>query len=107
MTIDPNGRSNAPTHQRPPPRPPGKGELKVEKNVKAFPSESFIKVGTVAESTIENQGMDLRDWFAGQALAGELSGQCEDYEWDPNQECTLAKRCYSVADEMMKARKKS
>lgn len=44
-------------------------------------------------------GMSLRDWFAGQALAGYLV--------DPNvggDTVTTANRCYVFADAMLKAR---
>jgi hypothetical protein len=51
-------------------------------------------------------GMTLRDYFAGQALAGGLEQGVEDdmhYSWwhDPTK---IAKRAYAVADAMMKAR---
>jgi hypothetical protein len=48
-------------------------------------------------------GMTLRDWFAGQALAGELTNY-------PNaapqgDQChSLATKCYELADAMLKAR---
>ena len=51
-------------------------------------------------------GMTLRDYFAGQALAGSLEQGVEDdmhCSWwhDPTK---IAKRAYAVADAMMKAR---
>ena len=51
-------------------------------------------------------GMTLRDYFAGQALAGNLEQGIEDnmhYSWwhDPTK---IAKRAYAIADAMMKAR---
>jgi hypothetical protein len=51
-------------------------------------------------------GMTLRDYFAGQALAGGLEQGVEDdmhCSWwhDPTK---IAKRAYAVADAMMKAR---
>ena len=49
-------------------------------------------------------GMSLRDWFAGQALAGAIQsyreGGCERTEKD------LAESCYSAADAMLAAREK-
>lgn len=48
----------------------------------------------------EQQGMTLRDWFAGQAL---IAMKMDNGKWQPNQ---LAKAAYDVADAMLKARKK-
>jgi len=45
-------------------------------------------------------GMTLRDWFAGQALAGICVGVD-----DPN-EPWIAQKAYQIADAMMEARKK-
>lgn len=49
-----------------------------------------------------SQGMDLRDWFAGQALAGlcAYSGSCEG-KFLPNE---IAGRSYEIADAMIAAR---
>ena len=52
------------------------------------------------------EGMTLRDYFAGQALAGGLEQGVEDdmhCSWwhDPTK---IAKRAYAVADAMLKAR---
>ena len=44
-------------------------------------------------------GMTLRDWFAGQALAGILAATRVDIN-----EGVLAESCYLVADAMLKAR---
>ena len=51
-------------------------------------------------------GMTLRDYFAGQALAGGLEQGIEDdmnsgWWHDPSK---LAKRAYAIADAMLKAR---
>jgi len=46
------------------------------------------------------RGMTLRDWFAGQALAGICVGVD-----DPN-EPWIAQKAYQIADAMMEARKK-
>jgi hypothetical protein len=49
---------------------------------------------------IENQGMELRDWFAGMAMLGLLAR--DDYDYD---EMFLeSKTCYRIADSMIKAR---
>ena len=45
--------------------------------------------------------MSLRDYFAGQALAGICSdNEATDVEW-------IARWCWKVADEMIKAREES
>lgn len=46
-----------------------------------------------------DQGMTLRDWFAGQALAGLLAA-----DWEPQPGRTYADVAYANADQMMKAR---
>ena len=47
-------------------------------------------------------GMDLRDWFAGLAMQGELASQDPDKDWD---DCDrLAQYAYCLANAMMKAR---
>jgi hypothetical protein len=53
-----------------------------------------------------DRGMDLRDYFAAQVLAGGLEQGVEDdmnITWwhDPHK---LAKRAYAIADAMMRAR---
>ncbi len=49
-----------------------------------------------------NDGMSLRDWFAGQAL-GTLIHKSEDSDggWDVH---SVAAGCYAVADAMLSAR---
>lgn len=47
----------------------------------------------------EAPGMSLRDWFAGQALAGALA----DFENNPTCE-DAARRAYHMADAMLSAR---
>lgn len=46
-----------------------------------------------------DDGMSLRDWFAGQALAGLLAA-----DWEPQPGRTYADVAYANADQMMKAR---
>lgn len=51
-------------------------------------------------------GMSLRDWFAGQALAGEMAsyaGSCAD---PANHADEIAARCLKIADAMLAARAK-
>jgi len=65
--------------------------------MKAFPL--YFKHPTTG-AIVENQGMELRDWFAGLALQGMLSR--DDYDYD---EMFLeSKACYRIADSMIKAR---
>jgi hypothetical protein len=45
-------------------------------------------------------GMTLRDWFAGQALAGVMAHK-DSAKWNPN---AVASDCYGYADAMLKAR---
>ena len=50
-----------------------------------------------------SNGMTLRDWFAGQALAGIASG----VNWFTANDWTKAAKCaYGVADAMLEERKK-
>lgn len=58
-----------------------------------------------------SEGMDLRDWFAGQALIGELASQHPDFgedNYDDSDEDAegLAEWSYRIADAMMKERAK-
>jgi len=66
----------------------------------AFPSEQWQSVYGTWNPTYE-RGMSLRDYFAGQALAGICSdNEATDVEW-------IARWCWKVADEMIKAREES
>jgi hypothetical protein len=49
----------------------------------------------------EESGWTLRDWFAGQALAGMMADTSTGGHWD-----AYAKDAYAVADAMLEARKK-
>jgi hypothetical protein len=59
----------------------------------AFPSDSVNKQFPT------NEGMSLRDWFAGQALAGIAAN--ESYS-----EKQTAEFCFQIADLMIEVRKK-
>jgi hypothetical protein len=48
-------------------------------------------------------GMSLRDWFAGQALVGWLSG-AGDKEVDRGTVRICSEQCYEIADAMLKVR---
>ena len=68
----------------------------------AFPRTK--STGNLSNSTTEIVsvgGMSLRDWFAGQALAGLLTQLAED-EFGPSH---FAKASYEMADAMLAARK--
>ncbi len=59
-------------------------------------------------TTIGESGMSLRDWFAGQALAGCLAYSFNNPSWgdfhNNGTNETLADHCYGIADAMLKAR---
>lgn len=52
------------------------------------------------------EGMSLRDWFAGQALAGLVPNAAWDYSSGPCN-AAAAERCYAIADAMLEARGKT
>jgi len=64
--------------------------------MKAYP---FQHKNPTSGLTTESDGMDLRDWFAGQALLGLLASDVRD-TMD-----SFAIRSYVLADLMMKQRK--
>jgi len=51
--------------------------------------------------------ISLRDYFAGQALAGELATQNENWSWRDDMLDSLSKRCYLIADAMIEASQES
>ena len=51
--------------------------------------------------THAHYGMTLRDWFAGQALAGCLA--CETWSYGPEETATY---CYDAADALLAEREK-
>ena len=68
----------------------------------AFPQNDLSSYG-MGPSEIGNGGMTLRDWFAGQALAGIASGHDETgmWMWRPGE---AAEAAYLAADAMLAAR---
>ena len=70
--------------------------------MKAFPSISKEPMddGNGCFYTPSSEGMDLRDYFAAKALNAFLLKLTEDYVMSD-----VASDCYTVADEMMEARK--
>lgn len=72
--------------------------------MKAFPTTRNSQDGV----WYTEDGMDLRDYFAGKAMQGYISSgrtnlDLLDFEERPNQ---IAKTCYVIADAMMKSRTK-
>jgi len=65
--------------------------------MKAFPA-----IFEITDTSYIQQGMDLRDWFAG--LAMQSMNSRPDYEDVPAS--VIALDSYTLADEMMKAREK-
>jgi hypothetical protein len=67
-------------------------------NPPAFPSTRITGQANIA-------GMSLRDWFAGQALAGILAGNHPITRGEaPTEDCAAA--AYTMADAMLAERKK-
>lgn len=62
------------------------------------PSPEMVIEGQTVEET---QGMTLRAWFAGQALAGEMA--CWSDKKPEGFEDSIAARCYAIADAMIAA----
>ena len=62
-------------------------------NMKAFPSEK--------NNILNNQGMDLRDYFAAKAMQYWLSNPIDNRQTEK-----LCEGAYQIADAMMEARKK-
>ena len=65
----------------------------------AFPQSTTI--GSVSETV---GGMTLRDWFAGQALAGLLVGYITQYGAPMNTHDEVFSLAYKAADAMIQAR---
>ena len=75
----------------------------------AFPDQGQRMEGNGQWNQQWSSGMSLRDWFAGQALAGILpatdneSGRSAFTETEPS---WIAQKAYELADAMLEARKK-
>jgi len=69
----------------------------------AFPCEEQIRCNGEVIDFRKFTGMTLRDWFAGQALSGELTNY--PTRQPQGDQChSLATKCYELADAMLKAR---
>jgi hypothetical protein len=62
---------------------------------------STPKDGGQAFPRFNDNGMTLRDWFAGQALAGMMAHQNAGANWTPSE---IAHDAYLTADTMLAAR---
>lgn len=74
-----------------------------DNNIPAFPCAAVGRTANDEHYEISQTGMTLRDWFAGMALQGLLSGMAS------HDECEIimgemAEKCFEQADAMMKAR---
>ena len=68
----------------------------MSKRINAFPATGEYSY---------QQGMTLRDYFAAKALQGELACQSDDSTWTDFG--ILARRCYDIADSMLKVREQT
>ena len=80
-------------------------DSKIDDGGQAFPVPADDKAGWHSQ-----EGMSLRDWFAGQALAGITAGLCSDVSngsraFDRVGFSHAAQDSYNLADAMIAARK--
>lgn len=74
----------------------------IDEGGQAFPCEGGAGSGLYADP-----GMSLRDWFAGQALAGQLAFSPPDDPYNKFHKPTeVAKMCFEFADAMVAASKR-
>ena len=69
--------------------------------MKAFPSLEWIS----SDGKKSGEGMDLRDYFASQIIAGFLANNKTDYYRNSGE--LMVKLAYEMADLMMKEREKN
>lgn len=63
----------------------------------AFPRSVWTEGPEELKAEAFNNGMSLRDYFAGQVVASQI---------DADEDDDLAARCYAIADAMLKERQK-
>jgi hypothetical protein len=75
--------------------------------MKAFPIKGAIYNGFgQADDVVENQGMDLRDYFAANVVVGLITIYSQIVPDDGiSKKQAIAKMAYGMADELMEARK--
>jgi hypothetical protein len=80
--------------------------MSAENKKPPFPMDTyaFPSITPDGDVTWISPGMTLRDWFAGQALAG-LAANCDDSGMSSWCAQPLAARAYEIADAMLEARK--
>ena len=69
----------------------------------AFPSDTPIEFYESGETKRRASGMTLRDWFAGQALAGILANS-DFIRATKESGMSMSENAYAYADAMLKAR---
>jgi hypothetical protein len=74
----------------------------------AFPTIDWNQLGEAGEivTYTDNPGMTLRDYFAAAAINSIITNCKMDGYIEETQEDMFAKRAYSVADAMLRAREK-
>lgn len=69
----------------------------------AFPNETRPSLSDATKVVPAHHGMSLRDWFAGQALAGLLASPVtDDMSWSE-----IASKAYNAANSMLAERAKA
>ena len=67
----------------------------------AFPQRRIYRCSQGIDHEVSETGLSLRDWFAGQALAGIASMSGDGFGLSPEDEASWA---YQRADAMLRAR---
>lgn len=65
---------------------------------------AFGKLIRFGEAAVTEEGMSLRDWFAGQALVGVMIANPARADEMSRIEMNIAQICYSTADAMLRVR---
>jgi hypothetical protein len=90
---------------------PEENKMSSENDIQAFPSAIEWQYDHQEIIKYEENGMSLRDYYAGIVLGGELASQSDNlghYRLDEGENRdALARICYLMADSMLKARKGS